>query len=161
MVRGTASTPAYTETIYSKNIDESLDECRQVQTNVDESWTNVDECRQVQASHQTSVSECRRVTRRVQTSVDESVFFSFIPKKVTHGRILLLLRLCNSRPHWYVKFSIFNAEDLDFVMPMYNLLKFSKNYSKATGSFWNYYRDEPNSGVDGANNNINYYVSFL
>ena len=37
-----------------------------------------------------------------------------------------------------------NAEDLDVVMPMYNLLEYSKNYRKATGSLWNYYRDEPN-----------------
>ena len=28
-------------------------------------------------------------------------------------------------------------------MPMYNLLEYSKKYKKATGSFWNYYRDEP------------------
>ena len=48
-----------------------------------------------------------------------------------------------------------NAEYLDLVMPMYNLLEYSKNYSKTTGSFWNYYRDEPNSG---ANNNINYLI---
>ena len=34
-----------------------------------------------------------------------------------------------------------NAEDLDFVMPTYNLLEYSKNYRKATGSLWNYYRD--------------------
>ena len=27
---------------------------------------------------------------------------------------------------------------------MYNLLEYSKNYRKTTGSFWNYYRDEPN-----------------
>ena len=27
-----------------------------------------------------------------------------------------------------------NAEDLDVVMPMYNLLEYSKNYRKATGS---------------------------
>ena len=51
-----------------------------------------------------------------------------------------------------------NAEDLDTVMPMYNLLEYSKNYSKTTGGFWNYYRDEPNSGVGGANNNINYSI---
>ena len=38
-----------------------------------------------------------------------------------------------------------NAEDLDIVMPMYNLLEYSKNYRKTTGSFWNYYRDEPNN----------------
>ena len=37
-----------------------------------------------------------------------------------------------------------NAEDLDVVMPMYNLLECSKNYRKTTGSLWNYYRDEPN-----------------
>ena len=38
-----------------------------------------------------------------------------------------------------------NAEDLDVVMPMYNLLECSKNYRKTTGSLWNYYRDEPNN----------------
>ena len=27
-------------------------------------------------------------------------------------------------------------------MPMYNLLEYSKNYKKITGSLWNYYRDE-------------------
>ena len=44
-----------------------------------------------------------------------------------------------------------NAEDLDVVMPMYNLLEYSKNYRKTTGSFWNYYRDKPN------NNPLNSY----
>ena len=48
-----------------------------------------------------------------------------------------------------------NAEDLDVAMPMCNLIEYSKNYSKTTGSLWNYYRDEPNSGV---NNSINYSV---
>ena len=37
-----------------------------------------------------------------------------------------------------------NAEDLDVVMPIYNLLEYSKNYKKTTGSLWNY-RDEPNN----------------
>ena len=41
-----------------------------------------------------------------------------------------------------------NAEDLDIVMPMYNLLKFSQNYSMTSGSLWNYYRDEIDD-VDG------------
>ena len=36
-----------------------------------------------------------------------------------------------------------NAEGLDVVMPMYNLLEYSQNYRKATGSLWNFYRDEP------------------
>ena len=38
-------------------------------------------------------------------------------------------------------------------MPMYNLIEYSKNYSKTTGRLWNYYRDEPNSGAVG---DINY-----
>ena len=49
-----------------------------------------------------------------------------------------------------------NAEDLDVVMPMYNLLEYSKNYRKTTGSLWNYYRDEPNSSTD--NNNITHSI---
>ena len=36
-----------------------------------------------------------------------------------------------------------NAEDLDVVMPIYNLLEYSKNYKNTTCTLWNYYRDEP------------------
>ena len=43
-------------------------------------------------------------------------------------------------------------------MPMCNLIEYSKNYSKITESLWNYYRDEPNSDLDGAGNNINYSI---
>ena len=32
---------------------------------------------------------------------------------------------------------------------MHNLLEYSKNYSKTSGSLWNYYRDEPNSAAEG------------
>ena len=48
-----------------------------------------------------------------------------------------------------------NAEDLDIVMLMYNLIEHSKNYRSTTGSLWNYYRDEPNIGAEG---NINYSI---
>ena len=34
-----------------------------------------------------------------------------------------------------------NAEELDVVIPLYNLLEYSKSYSKTTGRLWNYYRD--------------------
>ena len=37
-----------------------------------------------------------------------------------------------------------NGEDLDVAIPMYNLLEYSKNYRKTTGSLWNCYRDEAN-----------------
>ena len=50
-----------------------------------------------------------------------------------------------------------NAEDLDIVMPMYNLLKYSKNYSKTSGSLCNYYRDEltdEGPDVNGLNKNV-------
>ena len=30
-------------------------------------------------------------------------------------------------------------------MPAYGLLEYSKNYSKISGSLWNYYRDETNN----------------
>ena len=43
-------------------------------------------------------------------------------------------------------------------MPIYNLIEYSENYSKATGRFWNYYRDKPNTGVGGASNSINYSI---
>ena len=43
-------------------------------------------------------------------------------------------------------------------MPIYNLLEYSKSYSKTTDSFQNYYRDEPNSGLRGVGNNIIYSI---
>ena len=46
-----------------------------------------------------------------------------------------------------------NAEDLDIVMPMYNLIEYSKNFRKTNGSLHSYYRDEPKSEQD---NGINY-----
>ena len=44
-----------------------------------------------------------------------------------------------------------DAQDLDIVNPMYNLLNYFKNFRKTTGSFWNYYPDKPNSGHIGNN----------
>ena len=46
-------------------------------------------------------------------------------------------------------------------MPMYNLLEHIKNYKKTTGSLWNYYRDKPNSGLGGENNDVNYSIKDL
>ena len=36
------------------------------------------------------------------------------------------------------------AENLDIVIPMHNMLKYSDSYSMASESLWNYYRDEVN-----------------
>ena len=49
-----------------------------------------------------------------------------------------------------------DADDLDIVMTMYNLLEYSKNCRKTIGSLYNYYRDELNDDADNnnfANNN--------
>ena len=41
-----------------------------------------------------------------------------------------------------------NAEDLDILIPMHNLLEYSRNYSMISESLWNYYRDEINDDVN-------------
>ena len=40
-----------------------------------------------------------------------------------------------------------NAKYIDAVMPMYNLIKYTDNYSKASGCLWKYYRDDPNDNM--------------
>ena len=51
-----------------------------------------------------------------------------------------------------------NAKYIDIVMPIYNVIEYSDNYSKTSGSLWQYYKDIPavnNNGniadFDGAN----------
>ena len=39
------------------------------------------------------------------------------------------------------------AKDIDIVMPMYNLIECSDDYSKTSGSLWQYYRDKPNDNI--------------
>ena len=40
-----------------------------------------------------------------------------------------------------------NARDIDIVMPMYNLIEYSDNYSKTSGSLWQYDRNDPNNNI--------------
>ena len=52
-----------------------------------------------------------------------------------------------------------NTKDLDIVMPMYNLIEYSDNYSKTSGSLWQYCEDIPavdnnNAIVDFTDNNF-------
>ena len=42
-----------------------------------------------------------------------------------------------------------HAKKIDVVMPMYNLIEYSDNYLKTSGSLWQYYRDEPIINNDG------------
>ena len=48
-----------------------------------------------------------------------------------------------------------NAEDLDIVMPMYNLLEYSDNYYSTLGSLWNYYKDEVSNSAHETDHNGN------
>ena len=39
------------------------------------------------------------------------------------------------------------AQDIDIVMPMYNLIEYSDYYSKTSGRLWQYCKDEPNDSL--------------
>ena len=52
-----------------------------------------------------------------------------------------------------------NAEDLDVVMLMYNLLEYSKNYRKTIVSLWNYYREEPSNPLSSNFKSLKYKTS--
>ena len=40
-----------------------------------------------------------------------------------------------------------NAKDIDILMPIYNLIEYSDNYAKTSGSLWQYFRDDPNDNL--------------
>ena len=48
-----------------------------------------------------------------------------------------------------------DAKDIDIVMPMYNLIEYSDNYAKTTGSLWQHCKDIP------ARNNANNAIIFF
>ena len=41
------------------------------------------------------------------------------------------------------KTQVDNAKDIDIIMPMYNLIEYSDNYAKTSGSLWQYCKDIP------------------
>ena len=40
-----------------------------------------------------------------------------------------------------------NGKYVDVVMPLYNVIEYSHNYSETWGSLWQYYRDYPNDNI--------------
>ena len=52
-----------------------------------------------------------------------------------------------------------NAEDLDVVLSMYNLIEYSRKYRKITGTLWNYYRDEPSDPLCSNSESLKYKTS--
>ena len=43
-----------------------------------------------------------------------------------------------------------NVKDIDIILPIYNLIEYSDNYAKTTGSFWKYFRDEPDDNIENS-----------
>ena len=39
------------------------------------------------------------------------------------------------------------ARDINIIMPMYNFIEYIDNYSKTSGSLWQYYKDDPNDNI--------------
>ena len=52
--------------------------------------------------------------------------------------------------------TIHDAEDLDLVMPMHNLIEYSSSYSEATWSLWFYSKDEATGFNVGIANTSNF-----
>ena len=60
---------------------------------------------------------------------------------------------------WFTKFDgtkLDDAEDLDLVMPIYNLIKYSSNYSETTGSLCFYWKDEATNFNTDVSNTDNF-----
>ena len=43
-----------------------------------------------------------------------------------------------------------HSQYIDVLMPMYNVIEYSNNYSKTSGSLWQYYRDELNDNIENS-----------
>ena len=60
------------------------------------------------------------------------------------------LKNCTPLTNWISEINntqIDNAKYIDIVMPMYNLIEYSDNYSKTSGSLWQYCSDETNNNL--------------
>ena len=62
-----------------------------------------------------------------------------------NNRKNILIKNCASFTDWINEINNTQTDDAkytDIVVPMYNLIEYSDNYYKTSGSLWHYYRDE-------------------
>ena len=86
------------------------------------------------------------------------MFFSFSPTEILYisSRVLLYVfrfnfSFCvNNGLEKKNDTQIDNAKDIDVVMLMYNVIEYSNNYSRTSGSLCQYYRDKPALNDAGA-----------
>ena len=58
----------------------------------------------------------------------------------------VIFKNCTPVTNWISEINntqVDNAKDIDIVMPMYNLIEYSDNYAKTSGSLWQYCKDIP------------------
>ena len=81
----------------------------------------------------------------------------------SNNRKNIIIKNCAPFTNWISEINntqIDNAKEIHKVMSVYDLMEYSDNYSKTSGSLWQYYRDEPylnnNGAIDDfpADNNI-------
>ena len=80
-------------------------------------------------------------------------------KKVIFKTLLILLLIFTNCKSEINNTQVGNAKDIDIAMPMYNLIEYSDNYTKTSGSLWQYCLDIPavdynNAIVDFTENNL-------
>ena len=76
-------------------------------------------------------------------------------KQLLHQIMLIIFQTCAPFTNGISRINnteVDEAHDIDVVMPMYNLIEYSDNYSKTSGISWQYCRDEP--AIDAAYCNI-------
>ena len=83
------------------------------------------------------------------TNPDDNVFNRNLALKNSAPFISCILKMDNHL--------IEDTQDLDVVAPIYNLLYYSKNFRKTTGSFCNHYPDIPKSGYNNNNRDRIFY----
>ena len=55
---------------------------------------------------------------------------------------------------YWLHIQIDNTASINIIMPMYNLMDYSDNFSRTSGSLWQYYRDEPDLTDNGGIKNF-------
>ena len=70
----------------------------------------------------------------------------------------VILKNCAPLTNWISEINntqINNAKHIDIVMPMFNLIEYSNNYSKTCGNLWKYCKDIP--AVNNNGNIVNFH----
>ena len=72
------------------------------------------------------------------------------PKRLDERNKGVIIKICAPFTKCISRISnteIDNAKDINIVMPMFNLIECSDNYSKISRSLWQYYKDDPNDNI--------------